>query len=290
MAYKDSPVTFKCNGDLLLGIVSSPIQASNLAVIIIVGGPQYRVGSHRQFIQLAHTVANAGFTVLRFDVRGMGDSEGELRNFTEISDDIRAAKDYLLCKLPHIKRIVLWGLCDGATAALIYFYETRDSAIVGMCLLNPWIRLNNETNDNINTTPNNIYYKKRLRSKDFWLKLASGKIASSAVKEAITDFYSRIKHSMTVNKKEPAVDNYNQKVNHAWNLFDGNIFLILSENDLIADEFLKYARENKYFLRRETLAKLTIENSNHTFSDKSSKLLVELETIKWLYKMETLNV
>jgi len=62
-------------------------------VLIIVGGPQYRVGSHRQFVLLARHLAAQGIPVMRFDVRGMGDSKGKPRNFGQLDDDLRAATD-----------------------------------------------------------------------------------------------------------------------------------------------------------------------------------------------------
>jgi alpha/beta superfamily hydrolase len=49
-------------------------------VLVIVGGPQYRAGSHRQFTLLARSLAEQGFAVLRFDYRGMGDSTGAMRD------------------------------------------------------------------------------------------------------------------------------------------------------------------------------------------------------------------
>ena len=76
---------------MLTGILSQPEQASDTTVIVVVGGPQYRVGSHRQFLQLARHLARQGYPVLRFDGRGMGDSSGLLRSFEEIDDDIGAA-------------------------------------------------------------------------------------------------------------------------------------------------------------------------------------------------------
>ncbi|MEO6566032.1 MAG: alpha/beta fold hydrolase, partial [Casimicrobiaceae bacterium] len=81
--------------------------------MIVVGGPQYRVGSHRQFALLARALARVGIPALRFDYRGMGDSEGDRRSFDEIDADIAAAID-TLCREAHLARVVLWGLCDGA--------------------------------------------------------------------------------------------------------------------------------------------------------------------------------
>ena len=60
-------------------------------VLIVTGGPQYRAGSHRQFVLLARFLAARGMAVLRFDYRGMGDSEG-------------APRDYRRCRRRHRRR------------------------------------------------------------------------------------------------------------------------------------------------------------------------------------------
>jgi hypothetical protein len=85
--------TFACEGEWLVGIVSRPPQPRPRGVLIVVGGPQYRVGSHRQFALLANRLAGQGTPVMRFDYRGMGDSSGESRDFEQVSPDLRAAVD-----------------------------------------------------------------------------------------------------------------------------------------------------------------------------------------------------
>ena len=58
-----------------------------LGVIILIGGPQYRAGAHRQFVHLARSLADEGIACLRFDFRGMGDSSGEARTFRFVGND-----------------------------------------------------------------------------------------------------------------------------------------------------------------------------------------------------------
>src|SRR5690606_15104146 len=123
-------------GDRMIGVLHEAAAGEGTGIVIVVGGPQYRVGSHRQFILMARRIAAAGIPVLRFDVRGMGDSEGQPRSFDRLDSDIRAAMDAFAFALPSVTRIVLLGLCDAASAILIYGYT--DSRVRGLILLNPW--------------------------------------------------------------------------------------------------------------------------------------------------------
>jgi exosortase A-associated hydrolase 1 len=119
-------VTFKCGGDIIVGILHVPAIPVDLGVLVIVGGPPYRAGSHRQFVLLARVLADAGIAVLRFDCRGMGDSSGDQRSFEGVSQDIAAAIAALLRHASGVTRVVLWGLCDGASAALLYLHDSGD--------------------------------------------------------------------------------------------------------------------------------------------------------------------
>ncbi|MGB1108861.1 MAG: hydrolase 1, exosortase A system-associated, partial [Gammaproteobacteria bacterium] len=101
----------------LAGILHEAAPGAETGVLLVVGGPQYRVGSHRQFVLLARDVAAAGWPVLRFDYRGMGDASGEKIDFETCGDDIRAAVDEFQRRCPSIRQVVIWGLCDAASAA-----------------------------------------------------------------------------------------------------------------------------------------------------------------------------
>ncbi|MDP1606054.1 MAG: hypothetical protein Q8L93_05360 [Rhodocyclaceae bacterium] len=114
MNYAEEAVRFTCENENLCGILARPRQAADMGVVIVVGGPQTRVGSHRQFVLLSRVLAAAGFPVLRFDHRSMGDSTGTPRNFEAIAPDIRAAIDALQSACPGVTRIALWDLCDAA--------------------------------------------------------------------------------------------------------------------------------------------------------------------------------
>ena len=54
-------LVFRCAGEELVGILHPAPGATG--VVIVVGGPQYRVGSHRQFLLLARRLAASGIPV-----------------------------------------------------------------------------------------------------------------------------------------------------------------------------------------------------------------------------------
>lgn len=97
MHFEEYPLHFCCHDAWLYGIASLPVQTTGTTapvtrgVMIVVGGPQYRAGSHRQFTLLARHLAAQGIPVLRFDYRGMGDSDGQQRTFEAIHDDLLCA-------------------------------------------------------------------------------------------------------------------------------------------------------------------------------------------------------
>ena len=117
MNYTEEPALFACEGDTLLGVLARPELPAQTGVVVIVGGPQYRAGSHRQFVLLSRALGAAGYPVLRFDYRGMGDSTGAQRDFEAVSADIAAAIGALQQRVPAVRQVALWGLCDGASIA-----------------------------------------------------------------------------------------------------------------------------------------------------------------------------
>lgn len=125
---------FDCAGDVLSGTLDAADGA--IGVLVVTGGGQTRFGAHRGFVQLANVLAKAGYPVLRYDRRGVGDSSGEDPGFEASAPDLSAAVAAFRTHVPGLTKIVGFGLCDGATTLCLHH---RECGIDAMLLANPWV-------------------------------------------------------------------------------------------------------------------------------------------------------
>jgi len=279
MGIAEKALVFNCNDSALYGVLHLPQTPSQVAVLIVVGGPQYRVGSHRQFILLARFLAERGVPVLRFDYRGMGDSEGET-TFDRADDDIAAAVEALCNAVPGVQKIVLWGLCDGASASL--FYAPRDKRVEGLVLLNPWVR----------TTAGEAkayvkhYYAERFMKAEFWKKLLSGRLNLLA---SIRDFFSTLRKMSPENKTgESQPTSLPERMGKDFEKFTGPALFILSGNqDYVADEFRDLCATSRLWQKLMARPSTTLQefgHANHTFSSREWRDQVAECTWEWLQR------
>lgn len=126
----------------LVGVITPAQQPASPGapfVVILNAGIIHRVGPNRMHVQLARSLAEAGFGVLRVDLSGLGDSElrdDGLPPLDATLADIRDILDALQAK-HQVNRVVLVGLCSGADHSVIY--GGSDERVVGMALMDPSI-------------------------------------------------------------------------------------------------------------------------------------------------------
>ena len=294
MSYREEALTFGCAGEALVGILVSPKQAggeptaADIGVVIIVGGPQYRAGSHRQFTLLARALAAAGYPVLRFDYRGMGDSTGAHRDFQGVSDDVGVAIDELQQRQPSVTRVVLWGLCDGASAALLYLHSTRDPRVLGLALANPWVR----SEAGLARAQIKHYYLQRLVQPEFWRKVLSGQVGGKAAGE----FWHKLSRSLIrdqgngIGEANAEVQApFQQRMAEAASDFRGKILLLISGNDLTAKEFLERVRQEvrwRAVMGRDGVTRRDFAHADHTFSNSEVLQALLQLTTNWLRSLD----
>ena len=138
----DEAVRIDANGFSLAGTLSKPDGVSGPlpAVVLISGsGPTDRdetVAGIPIFGQIADALANAGFAVLRYDKRGVGQSGGrvEAATMADYAEDARTAVRMLSDRKDiDRRRIVLVGHSEGGSLAMLV--ATKEKRVAGIALL-----------------------------------------------------------------------------------------------------------------------------------------------------------
>jgi exosortase A-associated hydrolase 1 len=277
--WQEHALAFDCRGQQLVGVLTEPAQAptADTGVVIVTGGPQYRAGAHRMFVRLARALAGAGYPALRFDLRGMGDSEGDFPGFEHTAPDVGAAIAALRARCPQLRQVVLWGLCDGASAALLYLHATRDRSVRGLCLVNPWVR----SAQSLARTHVKHYYAQRLLQREFWLKLLRGGVGAQALRSLAADLRGTLRGSAGGG----GAATFQQRMARAWSGFDGALLLLLSGQDYTAKEFLAHAGADACWrgaLQHPRLRREDCPQADHTFSTAPGIAWLLERTLCWL--------
>lgn len=99
------------------------------AVVLLSPGVKMRVGPGRLYVPLTELLNSLGYTVMRFDFFGLGDSEGDLSEtvLADVYNHIEVGRyvDDTLCAIEWLAathgftRFMLGGLCGGAITALL---------------------------------------------------------------------------------------------------------------------------------------------------------------------------
>lgn len=281
--WRESVVAFDLAGTPGFGLLAEPNELPlapdgmapvhcEVGVLIVVGGPQYRVGAHRHFVKLARHLAGAGITSFRFDHRGVGDSAAPLRSFEALDDDIALATTVLLSSRPQLRGVVLWGLCDAAAASLLYVARRNDSRVHGLALLNPWVR----SAQSEAATRLKHYYWERLRSADFWRKLLSGGLSVQTVRDwwqarqlARSEPVTERSGSAAKAASHPVTPAYQDLMAQGWKRGRGPLLLQLCPDDFTAQEFLQTIDTRGSWhgwQARAGLVRIDYAGADHTFS------------------------
>src|SRR5712691_692987 len=138
----DEQVNIPSNGFSLVGTLSRPTQASGtrLPAVVLVGGsgPTDRdsvLSGIPVLGQIAGALADAGFIVVRYDKRGIGQSGGraESASLTDYSEDVRATVKVLADRKDvDPKRIAAIGHSEGGLVALMAAAKDKRIATVGL--------------------------------------------------------------------------------------------------------------------------------------------------------------
>ncbi|MBT8219032.1 MAG: alpha/beta hydrolase [Bacteroidia bacterium] len=137
-AQVDIEVKFKSSNDTieLAGTLTKPEGSiSSIAVLLPVAGPTDRdltLGIHKYYKTLADSLANEGIASLRFDDRGVGDSEGVFMDasLAHRTGDACAALEYLTKQFPEVTRRGFIGMSEGAGISVLASNQCKSTDFV----------------------------------------------------------------------------------------------------------------------------------------------------------------
>ena len=285
-AASESAVVFDGVQGPLVGVISAPAEAARALVLIVAGQPQTRVGSHRMFVELARGLAARGVAVLRFDAGGWGDSPGEARPFEESARDVAAAARALVAThgggeaagsaadsaggnaAANAPPLWIWGLCDGASAAVLALPALRAAEVEpqALCLVNPWVRSEASHADAMVRT----YYGRRIFSGEFWGRLLTGRVPLRHLLEPLRLLARRGAGPAAPDTRAaaPTADLPGQLLAEL-SRYRGRVVTVLSGNDLTAGETESLLRSDRRWRRRVERdgEVIRVPGADHTFSD-----------------------
>lgn len=280
--YEERGIVFDCADESLVGVASVPARPREVGVVMIVGGPQYRVGSHRQFVLVARHLASHGIACFRFDNRGMGDSTGAFRDFEVIEEDVGEAVNALIAAVPQVRRVVLWGLCGGASAACLY--AALDARVCGTLLINPWVR----TEASGAKTYIKHYYGRRLLDPAFWRKLARGQVGLGA---AVSGFLSTLRKAAGGRRtkrasNEPAAPaTLLDQMLAGLQASDCRSLVLLSGRDFVGRECEEQMLVRPEYGALEAQGRISMKQvaeADHTFAAREMHSVLEQTTLEWV--------
>jgi uncharacterized protein len=265
MSAEERMVVFDCRGHRLVGVLHLPfvdlralvdLREAGLSTGILVIG---RWGSDRLSVHLGRAAAARGITLFRFDLRGRGDCEGPLIGVEETGDDLRAAIDTFLNQAPGIRGVVMFGLSEGAAAALLY--ARKDPRVTGLILVNPWIRMEQAVAKE--------YMRRnlsRVLDRDFWDRIRK---SETGFRGAARSFFVLARNWIDASRhKEPATEqSLKDRLMEALAVFPGPLQIILSGGDPATAIFQEAAKDKLDELKRKgRLEVMTEPEANHVFS------------------------
>lgn len=241
-------LSFDCDG-AALGATLDDAEGST-GLLLVTGGTQTRIGSHRMYERLALVLAGDGWPCFRYDRRGVGDSEGDDPDFRDSGPDLAAAAAAFRRERPGLTRLLGFGLCDGASTLALH---GRAAGLDGYLLVKPWF-VEAEAGEPAAAAIKS-HYMDQLLSLGGWKRLLSGSISYRKVLKGLTKIVASRPSSLS---REIAASLGKARVPAQLILATRDATAIAAQAEWSSPAFKD--------LRQANPAPVTIDSDSHTFS------------------------
>jgi pimeloyl-ACP methyl ester carboxylesterase len=268
----EEPIRVKSGSRELFGMLHTPDGVPSRAMILVVNSRvEYRVGPHRFYVRAARRWTDRGFSVMRLDHPGNGDSPGD-EDYPHMDsfpvESVVDAVDFLRAKSGD-QDIVLAGLCMGARNALYSAARSRGVAHLlafGMPFsdVTPDIGVRTPTETKVVGTAvarkAMSGYLKRMLDPEAWRRLVTGKTDYAVIRRILPSAVGLGRNRIF---KEPVFLSLEQLLGR-----EAQILFLFGSNDVFLPDFIDQFLLVKHRLPHEAAGCKVefIPEANHTFS------------------------
>jgi pimeloyl-ACP methyl ester carboxylesterase len=304
-----APVSFECEGFKLVGSLHAADGRAAHGVILLNQGPIDRGGSHRLYIKLANELTAMGVPVLRFDARGVGDSDGMweseaqetglsiLEAYGHIQrgvwkSDALAAIEFML-RTTGVSRIVLGGLCGGATTAV--FAGVDHPAVDGMFLIGTPITFSSVTRRTADLPTaiidrDSAAYRRKLFQLSSWSRFLRMETDYRTMAHVLMVQLQRRVGRLNGDTSTPADDDSNVNVPLIKSIMAAckrrkRLLFVYGENDYLWQEFQEHLSRFGSDRSRLPFELQTIPKANHILTEESWQQALFTSVCDWYSRL-----
>ncbi len=236
-----------------------------------------RVGPHRILVDAGRRLGALGFAVLRFDLGGRGESEGDplATDLDAMVADASAAVDALKLRLGERGRLGILGMCSGGNVALAAASLRDDVQAVVAWSTYPFQEQRSAAQDVSRTRHFAGDYMRKAVRLETWARLAKGRINLRAVRAALFGHYEAGEGTRRDLKRS------RRDVLGAIRSYRGRMLFVFGSKDPEAAEAEKVFRS--FCLENRLSADFaSIDGANHNFQSAAWKVRAIESSASWL--------
>jgi pimeloyl-ACP methyl ester carboxylesterase len=270
----------------MFGILTTPLQKARAGAPLIVlnnVGANHHVGCNRIYVEMARHWATLGFSTVRFDLVGIGDTpagKGRKENdvYSELGiGDVRRALDSLT-KSGGWDRFVLGGICSGAYVS--YYAGLADARVRGVILINQltfhW-REGDSLDVRMRTTfKSTDFYRRAAMQVATWKRVARGQVHLGAIMQKIAERgWMRIKRwpAQWLRQDTDVALGFRRLSERG-----ASVMVVCGEDDASCDLIAEHLGPNAERLRHDSNFRFAlISDTDHTFAPQAARRVLMAE-------------
>lgn len=269
----------------LFGILSHSTTAlpRRTGIILVNSGAVHHVGPNRLYVTLARAWSALGYSVLRVDLAGIGDSPVDPDLEENLPYPQHAVRDVgnaiAALRAEGCERIVVGGLCSGAHTT--FHAALSLTGLDGIILINP-IVLYWKPSDPLEVSAWRLYvesrhYRQSARNWNSWLKLLQGRVSPTYVSRIVAKRTFEVLRAKWAAMRRRWQESEAASENPARDLRritdrGTDVLILFSEGDPGHDLLtLNYAKELGQLQHRQEFHLRVIDKADHTFTSQEAR-------------------